>query len=132
MKPTAFRYEVNLRVELTRREVDLLIAVCDRHYDFAVRGLAAPGEGAVLNAFRNHLNIPTRVPASPEDTAEGLFTYRQLDTLAKGLENAGMVPDTASEERKLYMTVKKLMKLVNEEYRRVGQNELAASLLWVP
>lgn len=126
MIPASFKYEVNLRVELTREEVELLTNLCLHHYDRAVRALVEPGEGAVLNAFRNHLLYTDPGGKHATDTAEGLFTYRQLDTLAKGLESA-----KTPKEQKLSEQVKKLMKLVAEERRRVDQNELAAPLLWV-
>ena len=127
MKPTAFRYEVHIRIELTRSELDLLIDLCDKHYDSAVRGLAEPGKSAALNNVRNHMNYPPSTSWKPDDTAEGLFTYRQLDALAKALEGADSVAGL-----NLAVTVKKLMTLVTEERRRVDQNELAAPLLFIP
>jgi hypothetical protein len=119
MKPLAFRYDVHLRLQLTRREVEVLALVCERHYDSAVRALSKPGEDAVINACRTGLLGGFHV-------TEAVFTYRQLDTLSKGLEGA-----RTDEEVALYITVKKLMKLVNEERMRVDQNELSAALLWV-
>jgi hypothetical protein len=118
MKPTAFRYEVNLRVSLTKREVEVLTAVCERHYDSAVRALSKPGKDAVINACRTGLLGGFAV-------TDAVFTYRQLDTLAKGLEGA-----RTDEEVALYATVKKLMKLVTEERMRIDRNELTAPTLW--
>lgn len=106
MEPLRWEFEAQVRVQLSRSEVDLLRVVCERHYDSAVRALSEPGKGAVLNGASN---------TCVNDTTEATFTYRQLDTLVKGLEG----PQN-DKEFELYAHFRRLLIALRDEGKRVN------------
>ena len=110
MKPVRFGYEPTICVLLSREDVRTLRTVCERHYDAAVRALSIPGRGAILNGANTMLldNKLTEV--------EVPFTYRQLDTLAKGLEGAEN-PD----EARMYLKARWMMAALSREADRINR-----------
>ncbi len=111
MTPTRFCYLPTLNVELTRTELTIMRAACERHYDSAVVGLSVPGPEAVLNAAN------TQFLAQPEATSTQVeFTYQQLDLLAKALERA-----TTHTEHALYLTARMMMNVLGREADRINK-----------
>lgn len=110
MTPVRFGYEPTICVLLTREEVKTLRAVCERHYDVAVRALSIPGRGAILNAANTMLMDSTR------EEVEVPLNYRQLDTLAKGLEGA-----QNAEEARMYLLARLMMATLGREADRVNK-----------
>lgn len=109
MEPLRYEYDAQVRVQLSKQEIKLLREVCERHYDSAVRALSEPGKGAVLNGADN---------TCVGELGEATFTYRQLDTLVKGLEG----PQN-DKEMELYTHFRRLLLVLREESKRVNDPE---------
>jgi hypothetical protein len=77
MKRVRYEYEVYTVVSFTEEERNAIRAVCDAHYDQKVRQL-------VHDVF---WQISSRI--------EVKLTYRQLDTLCKGMESAVTIAEQA-------------------------------------
>ena len=117
MEPIRFIYDAKLRLKITRAELATLRTVCERHYDSTVRGLSIPGRGAVLNGAATMMADQNEVDAD--------FTFRDLDVLAKGLEQAD-----SEEEVLLAFRVRRLLRVLAKEDAEINKEKQPESEWW--
>lgn len=78
-----FTANISVVFTFTSEEVDYLASCAENHYDSDIRALVPPGPGAIINAMRNRL-----LPAGAGG-ATGTYSFREIDKLAKSIENHG-------------------------------------------
>lgn len=97
MNRLRFEYEVFTVLRLTEAERSTIKAVCDAHYDLKVRALIA-------EAFWQLSSV-----------IEVRLTYRQLDTLCKGMESAITI-----EEQEIKKTLAAMLREASAERFRLN------------
>lgn len=75
-----FEAEFKAVLTFTRDEVEFLAECCNQHYDAHIRSLVIPGKGAIVNGMRTGL-------VSGMDSTSSSYTYRQIDSLMKAIED---------------------------------------------
>lgn len=77
MKRLGFSYRVKAGIELPEADVDFLIELSKRHYDFTCKNLSVPGRGAILNGMKNSVE---------DGVAKINLDSREVNLLLKVLE----------------------------------------------
>jgi len=75
-----FAYQVRVTVDLCRADLDYLIQVAERHYDFVCKSFAL--EGGLLYGWRNYFE------GRDNERTSWDLTVRDLDVIAKILEQS--------------------------------------------
>lgn len=72
-----------LWVEMTREDLDIIWACAERHYDLKVEQMTK--QGGLLYGIKNHFTWPD----VKDEKVSIRLNFRDLDTMAKALEQAG-------------------------------------------
>ena len=120
------QYIVQVEIELSREDIQLLTACCDTHYDSKVRALSCPGPDAWVNGMRNMMGgewdtaftgkwvkTPTH-EGEVKETEKRFFTGSEINTTLKALESPLFFND---EKKKLHQYA--LVKLFNKAWEEL-------------
>lgn len=116
-----FWFRVEVTLQITREEVEHMIACSESHYDGKCK--AASQTGGFLNGWRNQIQW---AEDEGKDVAEVQVTVRQMDTLCKILE-AEQWRRNLDPKDSLYFPIKQILIRMGEESERAN-NESAAIL----
>ena len=81
MKINSVQMTATLWVEMSQKDLDLIWACAEKHYDLTVQKMTR--QGGVLFGIRNQLG--------ESDSTEVHLCFRDLDTMAKALEQSGFL-----------------------------------------
>ena len=115
-----FIFGVSVRLELTKKRIEHLIQQSEIHYDFTCQ--SAGRHGGFIYGWRNQLEL---MALRNTNSVEIVTTFREIDTCCKILEMPGSDLCFAAE-------LKEMLKLINEQYRRVNSHLLERQEVDVP
>ncbi len=123
MKINRFTYEPTALVSMSEKDIAILLACAERHYDHRVKSAAKAGIGGTFWGWRNQ--ISSRCPASlPE--GEIRCSGRDVDLAIKALEISAKSKESGEEldaRINLAYDLIDTFSLLNEEWSRLNESE---------
>lgn len=120
MQNLKYAFTVEAQLELTKKELGILLECSKHHYDGHCQSMSR--QGGILYGMRNMLDM------EEEGVTRRFCAFREIDSMVKCLEIAPLVfrptPEKAEEAGRLFYDLKQLLKGINDETARVNSEEV--------